>query len=203
MTQARRCSSMAQFKSQFRKDMRELTKNIGNAAKDTARDGVRVVKANVPVAFKELRNDIKATPTRTGARIRAGAPHAEPVEVGSRPHMPPIEPLVAWVKLRGMQSLRRRAKKQAPFKYAHVGAALKEHERGGSSSIDAPRQVAFAIALGIKKHGTKPTWFMFRSLPEIYAILNKNAHLWAAKPLSSASGSRQAAREAWAAEDVQ
>ncbi len=194
---------MAQFQSQFRKDMRAFTKNMGNAAKDTARDGVRVCKANAPVAFKELRNDIRALPTSTGSRIRAGAPHAQAVEVGSRPHMPPIEPLVAWVKLRGMQSLKRRTKKQGPFKYAHVGAALKEHERGGSSSVDAPRQVAWAIALGIKKHGTKPTWFMYRSIPEIYRLLGKNAHLWASKSLGSTSGERKAARASWASEDVQ
>lgn len=47
------------------------------------------------------------------------------VELGTRPHMPPIEPLIGWVQ-----------------------------EKLGVSALDA-RGVAFAVAMKIKKHGTK------------------------------------------------
>jgi hypothetical protein len=65
------------------------------------------------------------------------APHADIVEFGSRPHMPPVEPLVIWVKrVLGVK-----------------GAAA--------------QRIAWAIAMHIKEHGTKPQHIMLGARPEL------------------------------------
>jgi len=37
------------------------------------------------------------------AEVTFKSPYAKPVEFGSRPHMPPVEPLEAWAKRHGMK----------------------------------------------------------------------------------------------------
>lgn len=77
-----------------------------------------------------LRDSIGALPvTLSGHRLEAGVgtslAYAVPVETGSRPHMPPVEPLVDWVERR-------------------LG------KRG-----DEARRIAWGIAFKIKAQGTK------------------------------------------------
>ena len=79
-------------------NQKKLRKKLEKAKKDTLKDGVRIVKSRVPVASGELRDSIHVD----GDSIVADAPHAWPVENGSVPHMPPVEPLIAWCRLRGI-----------------------------------------------------------------------------------------------------
>src|SRR6185312_2759464 len=112
------------------------------------------------------------------------APHAGAVEAGSRPHLVPLDALIKWVKLRGMQGLtasgRIRTKRWNPegtTTFAHarrVASQLKGMESGGSLSIDAPEQIARAIQQAILKKGTKPHWYTAKSMPEIERLLETN-----------------------------
>jgi hypothetical protein len=65
-----------------------------------------IIKVTLPIAFHELEKSLHIVKNdeRTVSLV-ADAPHAEAVELGSRPHVPPLEPLIEWVKLRGMQGL--------------------------------------------------------------------------------------------------
>lgn len=127
------------------------------------------------MAHGELRESVHVE----GARIVVDAPHAAAVNNGSRPHMPPLAPLIEWVKLRGMQGLGTdRQLKNSPGNTTAsaargVAGMLAKHARGGSSDIDAPRKVAMAIAMAIAKRGTKPHHFIERAMPEIRAILKE------------------------------
>lgn len=71
-------------------------------------------------------------------RIGYFAPYAEFVEFGSEPHMPPIEPLVGWVK-RNLKV----------------------------SSDSEARSVAFAVAQSIAKHGIQPRPYLRNALEAV------------------------------------
>lgn len=179
MPTARRLK-LADLDAALAKDIGELRRRVVLAVHETAGTGAMVVRANAPRAFGELSDGIVGQSRGDqGARIRSTAPHSAAVEVGSRPHMPPVGPLIAWVKLRGMQGLEK-GSKGAPKAVARM-------IRGQGSRIavpvDAAEQVAWAIAFAIKKRGTKPTWFMKRSLPEIRGILGANLKDWLSRPL--------------------
>lgn len=158
-------------------------RRVENAIRRTARRGVAVVKKNVPVAFGELREDIEAVATpHRGAKIVADAPHAEPIEVGTRPHWVPLDALIKWVRLRGMQGLgSTRQLSRLPGK-STFGAArsvanqIRNHMlTDGSDAIaaDAPVQIAKQIQLAIARHGTKPHRYMDASRAEIFSILDE------------------------------
>lgn len=79
---------------------RKLRKRLEKAIDNTLTKGVEIVKANVPVASGELRDSIHVE----GREIVADAPHAWVVELGSMPHMPPVEPLIKWATLKGFEN---------------------------------------------------------------------------------------------------
>lgn len=70
-------------------------------------------------------SDAFSTPAGVLGVVGSASVAAVAVELGTRPHMPPIEPLIGWVQ-----------------------------EKLGVSAQDA-RSVAFAVAMKIKRHGTK------------------------------------------------
>lgn len=174
--------SLADLPRQFARDMRRLRRGVVKASQSTARKGVRVVQRNAPEAFGEIREGVEARSTENGAVIDSTAPHSAPVEEGSRPHMPPVEPLIAWVKLRGMQGLtatgqvhRARATNVHAKSIAAQIKALTNRAtatQGRSTDIDVATQIAWAIAFAIKKHGTKATHFMQRSVAPVEEILD-------------------------------
>lgn len=176
---------------------RDIERKVAIALDDTAFRSVPAVKRRVPVAFGDLRNSIHAVPGSVPKTV-VDAPHAAAVEIGSRPHTPNFEKLLAWVKLRGMQGLagKRAIRKMAgvttAYHAAKVAQELRYHQSSGNrrrrllkdgrvnplkegrhSPIDAAEQVARAISDKIEKEGTRPRWFVQESLPEIEKILHK------------------------------
>ncbi|HEU4728389.1 MAG TPA: hypothetical protein VFT22_10880 [Kofleriaceae bacterium] len=172
--------SLSELNSLLGKHARARVQRVERAVKQTAQHGVPVVRSNVPVAFAELEHSIHAgdLPAARGARVYADAPHAAPVEEGSRPHMPPLEPLIAWVKLRGMQGLKSerqvsRLRGATTREHAQsIAGQLRAMERGGALAANAPERIARAIQMAIAKNGTRPHWFMLKSLPTVEEILD-------------------------------
>lgn len=155
----------------------------------TAKEAVGIIRKRTPKAFGDLQNSIHAIPG-DNPKVVVDAPHAAAVEIGSAPHMPDIERLIAWVKLRGMQALTR------PRNLHNMGVTTREQAvrvkdllrnetrrnakarglgpgRGAYSPTDAAARVAHAIAMGIEKYGTKPHFFVRSSLPEISTALGR------------------------------
>ena len=92
------------------KDMERLELEVKKGILETAAESARIILPDIPVAFGPLRESlhVDAIEFMHGhVSVVIDAPHAAAVEIGSRPHIPPLEPLVKWVKLRGMQALRK------------------------------------------------------------------------------------------------
>jgi hypothetical protein len=128
------------FPGRLKADMKAREKRVRHALETTALRGAAYVKTRVPYAFGELRESVRAQ----GTQIVADAPHAAPVETGSRPHWMPVRALFKWVAL----------------KFSHLSPADQ-------------RRVAYAIQHKIAERGTKPRWYMRGSLPQIQKILDR------------------------------
>jgi hypothetical protein len=141
-----RCD-LKDFPGRLRSDMNYRQARIRTALATTAEKGADYVKTRVPFAFKDLRDSVRAAPDRAGrglSRIIADAPHAQAVEVGSRPHWAPIAPLLKWVNLR--------------FK---------------GLSLRSRKNLAYAIQATIAEKGTRPHWYMRDSQRQILRILDR------------------------------
>ena len=167
-------NGLGAFARLFAQHQAEREKRIRGAMQKTAQAGVSIVKRAVPVAFGELRESVH----REGTKIVVDAPHAAPVETGSRPHWMPLAPLIKWVKLRGAQGLlsrRERSRLPGTTTRAHaegIASQFRAMEKGGALDADAPVQIARAIQRAIAKKGTRPHWFARTSLPAIRAELD-------------------------------
>lgn len=88
------------------RDNKAREKRLHTAARKAARATRNfIVREKVPRAFGELADSAHIVEFERTVQIVFDAPHAGAVEVGSRPHVPPLEPLIAWVTLRGIQGL--------------------------------------------------------------------------------------------------
>ncbi len=173
--------SLRNLRPTIERDLKKLRKNYDGAIWKTAKQSVRPIRKRVPVAFGELRESVQAYERgpNNNPVVSVDAPHAGAVEIGSRPHTPDFEKLLAWVKLRGLQSLSGGPRKRGPssgYQVPRIGAMFRGLEQGGGSfsPADSAVQVARAISKGIEKHGTKPHFYVLNSLPEIRQILDEN-----------------------------
>lgn len=81
-----------------------------------------------------------------GGRIKVDAPHATFMEHGTRPHMPPLKPLVLWAVRK-------------------FGVSEKE-----------AYPIARSVQLKISKDGIEPRHFMKNSIPEIERVMMREIH---------------------------
>lgn len=162
--------------------LKKVQERIERAIENTSVEAEKPIKKRAPKAFGELRDSVHSL-RRGGVRTVVDAPHAAAVEIGSAPHKPNFEDLLAWVKLRGMQAQRftaRQLRQRGPTtleQAMRVGTMLSEHVVSGASPhspVDAPEQVARAISASIEKNGTRPRWFVKESLGDIAGILDRN-----------------------------
>ncbi len=175
--------SLKDLDATIRKDLRNVQKRVMGAIKKTARHTKNLAEREfMPVAFGELRGSGRVEDRTDGAAVVWDAPHAAAVEFGSRPHMPPLEPLIRWVKLRGMQGLSKsggvsKAKKIGPGTTTRthaisIASQLRGMATNGANAVDDPEKIARAIQAVIAKKGTKPHHYAAKSLPEAMEVLD-------------------------------
>jgi HK97 gp10 family phage protein len=127
----------------------------------------RDAKKNAPVDVGRLRASITPSVKQEGTQVigivGSNVKYAAAVELGSKPHMPPVQAIAEWVrhkKLAGTYS-------------------IKTHKRMGSKSRQGGEDLslAWAIALKIKKFGTKPHPFLVPAFKQnrdaIYQIFQR------------------------------
>jgi len=150
---------------------------IKRAARKASLSNSSALKRAIPVAHGELRESVHVD----GTSVVIDAPHAAAVNNGSRPHWVPIGPLIAWVKLRGLQGLlSERQQGRLPGTSTRAAAAgvasmlASRSHRGpaGYTPTDAAEQVARMIQHAIAKRGTKPHHFIEKALPEMFKVLD-------------------------------
>lgn len=131
-----RVDSLREFKNLYNKHTKARIKRIKVAVVKTLKDCKRyVITTTLPIAFRELDKSLLIRQNQVnvpgvGATqhfsigLAATAPHAEVVENGARPHYPPLEPILNWVKLRASQG------KLTPKKFGALrGTTTKAHAR--------------------------------------------------------------------------
>lgn len=181
--------SLKDLPKRIEMDIRAKERAVQKGLRKAAKQSLNYIRKNtMPVAFGDLREKAHIEPKsfviNGTIRVVFDAPYACAIEVGSRPHMPPVEPIIKWVKLRGAQGLTGR-KAQGTWlpsdhltgstSLAHasrVSRALQGYEHDGGMDINAPKRIAWAIATAIKKHGTKPQWFVRSALPQVHMIVD-------------------------------
>lgn len=182
-----RVKGLRELERALRKDLQGKQKSWDRARKRAARRHAAFVRQNMPVAFGELRASVHAD----GTIVVADGPHAAAVERGSRPHWMPLEPLIAWVKLRGFQglastkSLSRMPGSTTSAHATRVAGSLQQHNDesgyadwgGGASDMQGPVAVAKAIQVAIALRGTKPQWYMRNSIPTAQQFLREEVSI--------------------------
>jgi len=89
----------AELPALFRRLEMERLERVQNSFFEAAQAGVAVIARAAPTDMGELRRSVHATRVSQGeSRVVIDAPHAGIVEAGSRPHTPPLAPLIAWVR---------------------------------------------------------------------------------------------------------
>lgn len=130
---------------QFGKEMQglpdELERAVVKGLQSTAMRGVSVVVGEIEKAkavdSAALKQSVGYKKVADGADIKVDAPHAPFVEYGTRPHWPPLEPLILWATRK-------------------LGLSEKDAE-----------SAARAIQVKISKKGTPPKKFMAKAMRQI------------------------------------
>ncbi len=152
--------------------------------------GAELLAKRAPKDTGILKSSIRAMATEDGARILLDAPHAAIVELGSRPHFPPLQPLIDWVRRQvsrgsietsAKPSSKRslRAPKALAGRKLH-GAALAAHRqyveryeaaRANEAKYEEEIQaIARAIQRKIGREGTKPTYVVRNSIDDLVTL---------------------------------
>lgn len=115
--------------------------------------GEGIVANATPVDRGEARNAWTVVPTPSGADLFNDAPHAGILELGSRPHRPPLEPILRWVVRK-------------------FGTGKRSFEDW--SEVE-PRLfgIAMAIVRNIEAHGTKPHFMVRNNLGKLTRIAKR------------------------------
>jgi hypothetical protein len=129
------------FQQELTKAMDQSVKSVLGSAKKAAPVGVSgEMRASLETEVKPIGSyDVEGA-------VGSPLPYAIYVEMGTKPHYPPIEPLLLWVK-----------RKKLGGTYS-----IKTHRRMGGKKLqmDEDMPIARAIQRKIGKFGTKPTKFL-------------------------------------------
>lgn len=125
----------------------------------------------------EMKQSVSTERVDDGAIVAVKAPHAAPMEYGTRPFTPPFEPIYEWVKRKGLgrmigpQQRIKRGRRTAfeesgdegrPSRRAMYGPVFREKAYQENRHDDNAKRVAWAVIAAIQKNGIKPRHY-FRS----------------------------------------
>ncbi len=126
---------------------RVIGRHLTAGMTEIAAFGEREIKKNTPIGASGGRGGLVGSvfgDVRRGGRkplavFGSSSLHALPVEEGTRPHFPPVDALVDWVRFKGLD----------------VRAGI------------PPRRMAFLVARKISQRGTKGQKMFAKSIPKI------------------------------------
>lgn len=126
-----------------------------------------------------LRQSVLAKPIPEGAELSVNSPQGAWMEFGTRPHMPPIKPILVWVTRKFGLSERQKAKRKfgpynpkfGPKKPPKQGPKMAPKygpKRSRQNRNDANAAKAYAIAKKVQwkiyHHGTAPRGFFSKAM---------------------------------------
>lgn len=172
-----RVVSSAEIDAVLKRTDKRLRDAVKGAVIEAAAVGAEIVARDAPVDTGRLKQSIimrKRGPSGH-PEIVAQAPHAGPVEVGSRPHWVPLTPLVRWVRRHWSSfNLPKRRPGGASTTPAASAAAQRHRDRriARRAAYDANVvTIARKIQKAIAKRGTRPRYFMRKNLPRLNEVL--------------------------------
>lgn len=139
------------------------------AAYRAASRGLPIVKGDTPVDQALLRRAWRVIRTSSGARLENDSPYGPSVELGSRAHWPPWEPIVRWVARKLRVSL---SGATIGPKYGQIGVAgtARIVGMGRLTKWETVRRIAHGVAKKIAEHGTPPRGMVRKNLPRLRQI---------------------------------
>lgn len=105
-----------------------------------------------PVDTGAMRQSVGVEATPEGADLFVNAPQAADVEYGTRPHMPPLGPILVWVRRKfglGAEGRKGRGRGKKPAKLGAKGGSKGGGSGGGKAPMIGPRKPP--------KHGPRRT----------------------------------------------
>lgn len=138
----------------------------------------------------EMRNSVNAENVSDGAIVTINAPHAPFLEYGTRPHRPPVAPILEWVKRKGLATMfgpvrrtsgrgpgyasvgpgggaegpAQRVRRSGPIFNPRAQAAQRQADRAETST-------AYAIVRKIELKGTAPRAPMLKAVGRMLPII--------------------------------
>lgn len=155
-------------------DLKAMQRRVKGAVRKTAKQAVKVCKANVPAEYSEIAPGIEALEEGGAIIVRSHAPHSDAVEVGvsafSTSGLPDPADLAAWIRRFGSARTKLGAKIRRQLRWFKNP---RKRGQGASLPADAPLRLAYATIGHIRKHGA-PRRFMKSALPDIEKALGSN-----------------------------
>lgn len=145
----------------------EIKGYLTEASKRLERAIAEKIPVNTGVSRGALFSEVRGIAQGRGeAMVSLPVEHAEVLEMGSKPHWPPMAPIELWVRQRFRD------------KGGSIRAAVKETRRSGSRATFGDRQdrairsIAFLVARKIARSGTKAIRMFARSTAELQMVID-------------------------------
>lgn len=172
----------SQLPEALRNEIRRNLKATIAASRETARQAEKIVVDSSPVDQGFFKEAWMVHNIAKGAELRNDTPHAAIVEEGSRPHMPPREPIRQWL-IRNIENIGlRRANEGLSIPLADDSGKPRKVKHGSDGKIVSSDnttidQITFLICRSIAKKGTKPYHILKNRQILFLQLLEKNIRI--------------------------
>jgi hypothetical protein len=160
----------------------DITKKVDRALYDAAQRGRKLLIERTPLGVSSQMRQAWSAPEKNalGYLVHNDAPHAAIVEFGSRPHMPPVAPLILWVMRVIGPRLKDEMKtvKARGIKLTKKGGTWESTGKGEPATArgaleKAATEIAWLIAWKIKARGTRAQNIAGGAEPELRRIVEE------------------------------
>lgn len=143
----------------IREDARKRQGEYAAKIRRAALAGAEIIAAAAPVDRGTIKSSVHVErEPGGGSRIVIDAPHAMALELGTRPHTPPLGPLIEWVRRHRLA-------------FGIEGKGTARDKAGRFTAAAEVVTIARAIQRKIQREGTKPTYFVRNSLPRLVVAM--------------------------------
>lgn len=165
--------SMEQISAVLRADFEEMVEASEDALFRAALKGVRPVVEDTPTDRGQAKAGWDVRRVEGGADLYNDVPYVGVLEAGSRPHRPPIMPILEWVVRKFGLNLELL---DAGGSHEDEKKAMKRAKQSFESIKDVPWRTyrfAEAIAEKIEREGSEPHYMVKNNLPKLEAIAKR------------------------------
>lgn len=170
--------SAAQLPAAWQNEIKRNLRSTIAGLRETAHHAKAIVARQGPVDMGIFSGSWEVRNIPTGAELRNDTPYAGIIEEGSRPHMPPREPIRAWVirKIKDIGEYRQSVGQDAPLTNKKGQPRNVRHKDG--KIVDKDERVinslTFLVCRKISQVGTKPHHILKNNQPLFLVMMAEN-----------------------------